>query len=246
MIDGKKITSKVQIANEFNDFFSNVGINLARKIEKQNCYCQLPVFNNKTFYLDPISSSEINKTIFELPDKSGGVDKINTKVLKNIAYYIASPLEHIFNLCISKGFWPTSLKSAEVVPMFKSGNRYLSTNYRPISLISNIAKIFEKLIHHRISKFLKKCNLLSDKQYGFRKEKGTNNALSFVSNLIHTNMNNDVPIIATFLDLQKAFDTVNFNILFKKLYRYGIRGMALDLLKDYLTNRIQRVRVDNI
>ena len=135
--------------------------------------------------------------------------------------------------------WPEQLKCAEVVPVFKSGNKHLATNYRPISLIFNIAKIMEKLIQNRLIDFLNKNNVISDKQFGFMKNKGTKDALAFLTNYIYNNLNYDKHIITTFIDLAKAFDTVNHNILLNKLENYGIRGLPLKLMESYLNNRKQ-------
>ena len=147
MINGVKETCKFKIANEFNNFYSNVGTVLANKIEKPNDNLNLPKYNIKSIYLNPITYPEIIKTIYDLPEKTGGVDKIRVDILKKTAICIGIPLEHIFNKCILKSVWPSQLKAAEIVPIYKSGDKHLATNYRPISLISNIAKIFEKLIH---------------------------------------------------------------------------------------------------
>ena len=198
---------------------------------------------NKTIFLRPTSSSEIYKILQELKDKNGGIDGINTRVLKNLSEYIISPLVHIFNLCIVKSVWPKQLKMAEVVPIFKSGDKHLTTNYRPISLISNIAKILEKTIHTRLLSFLNKYKIIAENQYGFQKGKGTKDVLAFITKTLLNNLNEGIPTIATFLDLAKAFDTVNHYILKSKLERYGIRGKALMLLSDYLSDRTQFVRI---
>lgn len=161
--------------------------------------------------------------------------------------YIKVPLTHIFNLSIEIQVWPGALKSAEVIPIYKQGDRADISNYRPISLISNIAKIFERIIYIRIYNFLSECNIFSANQYGFIRRKGTMDALNKLADIIYTNLDKSKPIIAVFLDLAKAFDTVNHELLLEKLEIYGIRGSALNLLKSYLTNRQQKVRInDNI
>ena len=179
-----------------------------------------------------------------MKDKTGGVDGINSKTLKTISTHISLPLEYIFNLCIANSKWPRVLKTAEVVPIFKAGDRSCASNYRPISLISNIAKIFEKIIYNRLYAFLSACNIISDKQYGFVKNRGTTDALSYLTNIIYSNLDKSTPIIAAFLDLAKAFDTVNHKILLEKLDRYGIRGNALKLLTSYLSDRLQNVKIN--
>ena len=132
-----------------------------------------------------------------------------------------------------------------MVPIFKSGDKHLTTNYRPISLIFNIAKLLEKIIYSRIVCFLNKHKVLMHNQFGFRRNKGTREALAFVAKKIYNNLDSGTPTIATFLDLVKAFDTVNHKILLSKLEKYGIRGIALNLLKNYLSERAQVVRIKN-
>ena len=131
---------------------------------------------NKTVdYIYANKNKIVNK---DLKEKVGDVDGINVKTIKTIAPYIVTPLQHIFNLSIEHAIWPDSLKSAEVAPIHKAGAKSDISNYRPISLISNIANIFEKIIYNRLYSYLKDCNILSDSQYGFIKGKGTADALN--------------------------------------------------------------------
>ena len=107
------------------------------------------VRNTKTIFIRPTNTVEICKIINDLKEKVGGVDGINAKTIKTIAPYIVTPLQHIFNLLIEHAIWPDSLNSAEVVPIYKAGAKSDISNYRPISLMSNIAKIFEKIMYNR-------------------------------------------------------------------------------------------------
>ena len=142
--------------------------------------------------------------------------------------------------------WPDELKMEEVIPIHKAKEKHITTNYRPISLISNLAKILEKIIHNRITNFINKCEILAKNQYGFRKNKSTKDALSLITNAIYDKLDKSTRIAITFLDLAKAFDTVNHQILLDKLYNYGIRGRASNLIKSYLGNRLQKVKLNNI
>ena len=136
---------------------------------------------------------------------------------------------------------------AEIIPIHKSGAKNKIENYRPISSISNIAKLFEKIIYNRIYQWVTINNILSDKQYGFIKNRETKDAINYITNAIYTKLDQSRPIAVTFLDLAKAFDTVNDKILLDKLQRYEIRGKTFALMGDYLNHRGQIVRIaDNI
>ena len=142
-----------------NRYFCDVGLNLSKKFsQSNNKIIKLPQSNPKTIFLNPTNQFEIKKIIHDMKDKLGGVDCMCSKTIKNISAHISLPLEYIFNLCITKSKWPRVLKTAEEVPIYKAGDRFCTLNYRPISLISNIAKIIEKIIYNRLYTFLYECN----------------------------------------------------------------------------------------
>ena len=176
--------------------------------------------------------------------KDGLVDGINNKVLKCMLDFVVDPLVYIFNLAISEGVFPSHFKKAIIIPIFKSGNRSLTTNYRPISLSSNIAKIFEKIIKNRLLNFLEANSIISNRQFGFKAGISTNDAISHVTKFIYDSLDNSKKPLAILLDLAKAFDCVNHKLLLNKLYAMGVRGLAYDLFKSYLKDRIQKVSVN--
>ena len=165
--------------------------------------------NRKSIFFEPTNHQEISKIICRVENKNGGIDNINSKTLKTLVEHITEPLVHIFNNCIEMAIWPNELKMTEVIRIHKSKEKHIVTNYRPISLISNLAKILEKVIHNRITNFINKCEILAKNQYGFRKNKSTKDALSLITNAIYDKLDKITPIAITFLDLAKAFDTVN-------------------------------------
>lgn len=160
--------------------------------------------------------------------------------------FLTPPLTQLINSIIVSSEIPDHFKKAEIVPIYKTNKKDIISNYRPISLISNLAKIFEKVLHVRLIKFIEKNKLLNKKQFGFRKDMSTNDALQLFSDSIFENLDSSKPTIAVFLDLAKAFDTVDYNKLFMKLEKIGIRGMALNLIKNYLTNRKQVVKLEEV
>ena len=172
---------------------------------------------------------------------STGPCSIPTKKLKLISLEISEPLSWITNLCFETGVHPEKLKFAKKIPVFKKGSKLLTSNYRPISLLSNINKIFEKLIFSNVHKFLETKKSIYDLQYGFRPKRSTTHALINITERIREAIDGKKVACGIFVDLQKAFDTVNHNILLSKLHRYGIRGAAYDWFKSYLSNRYQYV-----
>ena len=148
-------------------------------------------------------------------------------LIKRIINEINVPLAHIFNLSLSKGVFPEKLKTAKVVPIFKSGRKDLCDNYRPISLLSTLSKILEKIVSIQLTNHLDTSKLIYKHQYGFQKNKSTEHSLLHLSNFINTAINENKYCIGVFLDLKKAFDVCSHKILLKKLERLGIKNNAL-------------------
>ena len=178
------------------------------------------------------------------PKSSSGPDNLPTKVLKKIIHGIVNPLTVLINRTLAEGIFPDTLKIAKVTPIYKKGEHDQIGNYRPISLLSSISKIFEKVIFTRIYKFLNQNNLFDSKQFGFRPKHSTIDAISMLANDIYESFDNNELTIAAFCDLSKAFDTIDHNILLYKLHRYGIRGNALKLITSYLHRRKHFVQND--
>ena len=164
--------------------------------------------------------------------------------MKLLAPHINITLSDLINESLKSGIYPTCLKNACIKPLHKKDSKLLVENYRPISLLSNINKIFEKVIHHRVYDFLEKKQALYENQFGFRKGHNTNHALIALTESIRRALDQNNFAVGVFIDLQKAFDTVEHNILLKRLNHYGIRGIANNLFKSYLTERKQFVEID--
>ena len=173
-----------------------------------------------------------------LPNKrSSGHDGINNIILKEIGEYICTPLTYLFNESMTMGVLPDTMKIAEVVPLYKGKARYEVENYRPISLLLTISKLLEKLMYSRVYDFLISSNQLYESQYGFWKNHACEHAIGeFISEVVK-NIQLGKITAGIFLDLSKAFDTLEHSVVYKKLEKYGIRGKALDWFKSYLSNR---------
>lgn len=240
-------TDEYEISNEFNRSFLSVGKNLASKIKRNQNYMESKKINVHSIFLYPCTVPEVEGYISELKNKKApGYDKIKSETLKEITKYISTPLTYLINKALSVGTWPESLKITIVKPVHKGGDKTLPLNYRPISLITSITKIFEKVLKVRMLNFLNKHNILSPQQFGFRQGKSTENAISLLTKHIYKALDNSRPSLCLFIDLAKAFDTISHALLMKNLEEIGFRGTAYKLISSYLTNRMQCVEVNEI
>ena len=161
-------------------------------------------------------------------------------MVKQIINQIVRPLVHICNVSFQTGVFPDKMKIAKVVPLFKSGEKNVFTNYRPISLLPQFSTILEKLYNERMDTFLNKHDILSPSQYGFRSIMSTSHALLELVEEITSSLDNNKYSVGIFIDLKKAFDTIDHdNILANKLYFYGVRGIAHKWVLSYLEDRKQ-------
>ena len=156
------------------------------------------------------------------------------------------PLSNVINKSISQGIVPTCMKKAKIIPIYKAKDEQQFTNYRPISLLPTISKVLEKVMHKRLYNFLNSENILFKSQYGFRKKHSTNHAISELVMKILDAFDNKEYTVGIFLDLSKAFDTIDHSLLINKLKFYGIRGIALEWFKGYLSDRKQFVDYNGI
>ena len=198
--------------------------------------------NNPTenrFNFNVINVSEVLMIINKLKNKnSSGVDEISNKLLKSIGTELSKPLTIIINQCLLTGIFLGLLKIAKVKPLFKRGDVCQLNNYRPISLLPTIFKVFERVIYSQLYTYFSENNLLSEQQYGFRAQHSTELAsIKLVDNIITQmdSVHNVKTHFTIFGDLSKAFDCLNYNIFLSKMEYYGVFETSLALVKSYLT-----------
>ena len=198
---------------------------------------------SESISLQPLTVSELNNIVKSFnANKAPGHDNISIKIIHQSFQKIAQPLVTIINTSLSTSAFPESLKIAKVIPVFKAGDPTLFSNYRPISILPAFSKLFEKVIYNRLINFLNLHNILYSTQFGFRNNHSSASALIDLINNISSAIDRNETTLGIFLDLSKAFDTINHEILCQKLQHYGIRDTALAWIKGYLEDRTQYVQ----
>lgn len=240
-------STPIEIANGFNECFINLGQDLAEKIphvnKKATDYLRHRIPHS--FFCEPATESEVLSMFKQMKCTSAGWDTMAPRVIKSVSDVISAPLTHVLNLSLTQGIVPFELKIARVTPIYKSGDNQLCINYRPVSVLTCLSKIFERCMYNRLFKFLESNNVLNDCQFGFRKDSSPELALSLLVERITRALDAKENAVGLFIDLSKAFDTVNFKILLQKLEIYGIRGTPLKWVKNYLNGRKQFVHYND-
>ena len=243
---GEAIIKEPQsVANHFNEFFAGVGPRLSSEIphngtKSVSTYLKQAIMTSFTF--DCVSDSTVMSVIKTLATKnSTGIDSISSHMLQKLAPSIITPLTHIINQSLCTGIFPHRLKIAKVIPLFKKNDPHIFDNYRPISLLSSISKTFEKVVFNQVYEYFTNNELFYNSQYGFRKLHSTEYASLELVDRISQYLDNGKLPVTVYLDLSKAFDTINHEILLKNLEYYGFTDTPLKWFRSYLHNRQQYV-----
>ena len=235
---GFKCRSKsTDMANLFNKYFSD-------QFSSPSVYDIDINYSNDPFHDIQFEELNVRNLLKNMNgNKAAGPDGIQSKIMKSCSVGLAKPLTIIFNACFSSAILPNKWKTANIVPVFKKGDKSSVTNYRPISLTSLPMKIFEYCIRDLL---LEKCDLLiRDSQHGFRKNRSCLTQLIPYVDKLAVALNNKSRIDAVYFDFAKAFDSVNHDIILQKLkQKFGVDGLLLKFMKEYLQGRTQRVSIN--
>ena len=241
------IYQQSEIAEKFNEFYVNVGKNLAEKIEPSSKHFKsyLKTCPNEMLEFE-LSSEELRKAFHSLkPNKSEGIDEIHVNIIKSIYEFVEEPLYFIFNHSLKQGIFPNDLKIAKVIPLYKKDEDDIVSNYRPVSILPCFSKILERIMYNRLYDHLIQNNLLYHKQFGFQRGHSTEHAVVDLVDKILKGFDQNNFTLGVFIDLSKAFDTVDHNILLQKLEYYGVKKSYLKWFKSYLSERKQGVSYPN-
>ncbi len=245
IIDNKRIIERRVIANAFNSYFTNIAFNMNNTIGELGLPIIdiisfknfMPQSNPNSIFLNECTAAEIEEIIEKY--ENGKASDIPVTVIKRSSRIISPHLEMHYNNLMKAGIFPDELKTAKVTPIYKKGNEEHLENYRPVSILPIFGKIFEKLIYSRLYSFFASQGILNDRQFGFREGHSTTHALNYSVELVRKALKKKQHVLAIFIDLSKAFDTLDHKTLLEKLDSYGIRGNTHRLLTSYLTDRFQ-------
>ncbi len=242
----------VVTAGRFNEFLTNIAQKLVAKLNFRkfdssklfSFYQSKGVMQNK-FKFSVVTEQETLKLLNSLNvAKATGCDNISARFLKDAASEIVCPLTHIMNLSLRMESVPSDFKQARVVPLFKKGNRNFEGNYRTVSIHPVISKILERIVHNQLSTYLQENKVIYQHQSGFRQGFSTESVLTYLTDTINLCTDKGLYTGLVLIDLQKAFDTVDHNILLVKLKAIGLTNGAISWFMSYLSDRSQFVNVN--
>lgn len=241
--EGSSVTGSENISRVLNGYFTNVAENLDKQIPVggRSPLSYMSPSLPQSFFASPSTHLEVERTISSFKIKNSFPGDVPIYIFKALSEILSPIISELFNESLLCGSFPDCLKIARVIPLFKSGDQTLPKNYRPISTLPTLSKIFERMMHTRLYSYLNRNCILSKHQFGFIAGSSTGDAIVEFLDYAYDSIDTSNNLISVFLDFSKAFDTVNKGVLLAKLNHLGIRGVANDWFKSYLSKRTQYV-----
>ena len=241
-LNGHFIELVTNIANIFQSTTAAVSDNLTNTISSNVS----GIIGLNGFSFKNISSTDVASAIRDIPStSSASFDGINGKMLKLFASAITTPLAHIFKNSLMAGYFPASWKSAIVIPVHKKGDKFDVANYRPISLLSSLSKIFEKIVNLQLNDYIEETDIFSNDRHGFHSKRSCETALLRLSNLLFRARRNKFFTCTATIDYSKAFDTLNTNLILQSLRACNFDVVSLNWFSSYLHGRYQKAKYCN-
>ncbi|XP_045479783.1 uncharacterized protein LOC123684536 [Harmonia axyridis] len=246
-IDGASYTEPSVVANIFANYFSSIAqVSILNHFGNSvSQVCTTSALSMNTFFFYPVLREEVIQIVKTLKNKkSTGIDQVSVGILKAMVDVVAKPLADLINLSVNTGKFPSILKIASVIPVLKKNDPSNIANYRPISLLSVFSKVFEKIVYGRMISFLNRFGVISDCQHGFREGRSTETAAFSFTGYVYKSLDRGLHVAGLFFDLSRAFDVLPWKFIESKLYNIGFRGVFLQWILSYITDRWMTVRVD--
>ena len=241
-----------KICQIFNTYFTNITKDLKlRQVDESQSFeneesCRLirENYSGGSFSFKSISKDDIIEGVKKLPSNKASISNdIPITIIKSFVHCYCEKLTSIFNDCLEESKFPNLMKIAEITPVFKKLDNTSKDNYRPVSTLSNFTKLFESLIFTQLNRYMQ--NKFSKYLTGFWKNHNTQNSLFRMIESWKVRLNNGSKVGVIIMDLSKAFDSLNHKLLITKLKAYGLDSNSVTFMKDYLTNRLQRCKINN-
>ena len=243
VIDNGMVLTGETLANYANNYFVSIATTLSNSLPDSLDFTCLAPPVVVSCYFCPASLSEVVKTIKNMKNKGSKILDIYPSLLKENIILFGNHFMVLYNISLVKVVFPNLLKIARVSPVYKSGDSNIIDNFRPISSLPLFSKIFERLTLNRMESFICRNNILTPCQFGFRKGRNTSLAVVKLVSQVVQAYHQKIYSACFFLDLRKAFDTVNHELLIKKLEHYGFRGQCSEYMRSYYSTRKQYVRI---
>ena len=245
LINNQQIFDSELICNSLNQHFSTIGSTISNSFPGTSSRASITQTPRNSFFFRPCTPNDVDSIIKRMKNSSSNIDSYSPMILKVISDIVSPVIASLINKSLQLGYFPKKFKLARVIALHKGGPKDELSNYRPISLLPTLSKIFERFVYDQLYYFLEKFNILTPKQFGFRKGKSTVQAVMDQLKFVYDNLDLGNTVVSIFMDFSKAFDCLDHTILLEKLSSYGIRGLALKWFESYLSDRLQYTNVNN-